>query len=185
MVVVGYRVIHIERVDGNHYFGPHFLDPRFFWILILLDLNFLDPKIVGPNFFWTHKLNGPKTIWTTIWIDLKCFWTHIFFGRIEGKLMCGSAQPSLFLSIYQLDSSPKVYFLTSSDPASVFIFSFPHPHPGKYRNLIFKVNVHTKPCPYHTRPNQENNITGRRPLGKKDLVRRRPHRKWPIRKTTS
>ena len=83
MVVVGYRVIHIERVDGNHYFGPHFLYPRFFWILILLDLNFLDPKIVGPNFFWTHKLNGHKTIWTTIWIDLKCFWTHIFLGELR------------------------------------------------------------------------------------------------------
>ena len=32
----------------------------------------------------------------------------------------------------------------------VFSFDFPHP-PGKYQNLIFKVNVHTKQ--YQTMPN--------------------------------
>ena len=72
-------MIHIERVDGNHYFGPHF------WIKaipfngpqIFFDTNFIGTKFFGP----THCLNRPKVLLIPY-----------FFGRMKAHVWLCSAQ---------------------------------------------------------------------------------------------
>ena len=96
------------------------------------------------NMFWDFPTSGilkSKTIWKTPLFD---------------KLGPSFSSAGLSYSLFLVSPPPTPTHPPPPPP--------PPTHPGKYRNLIFKVNVHSKPCPYHTRPNQE--FIGRQLLSK-------------------
>ena len=108
----GYRVnlsqIHNERVQGDHFFGPTFLDPGFFWhnfwwIYIFLNqkfsctYKFVGPIIVlsqqilhhiifGPNLVWDWKFFwDKKIILTRNYFWQQHFWTNVFWTNFFCK----------------------------------------------------------------------------------------------------